>query len=467
MTLLALLATSGSAVDPPSPDGLRTVADGELSAALRPTWGRVVRVGPTRPITTIVEGFEEARRSPWASSGFQPLSTGNNLGIPGRGGRPYHGRVLVLLDPGTYDMPSLQSIGSGIDLAGNGDSPADVTVRTVDGTRYALYFWGSIYVYNLTLHHSDGASGNNYAMHGSTVDRTTDFTAVLDNVHFYEENQNAGNIAGWDMPTGMRAYVYRCRFDSHDGNGTIVFHDMAGSDVECYFVECSSDTPMKMTLGVSGTEIGGYIRYGCTTLAGDPLPNIQSLNGEPETAYTGPVPATVPGGMTDAEASKYIPLATPGTRTGPDYGTLTTMTPASGRVYYVPVTLDEAAFVVDSVTLSTGDPGVAVGLYSSREGKPYGGLIWGNYSTSGGDATAEPSHYPLIFLERRNPLFLGVRVSTAGITVEASSTLSTAATCYYEDGVTSSTGIPHIPNVANLVPVAAGDAVPAPQVVAA
>lgn len=455
MSLLTLLAAGTGPV-------VNTTFDGPHSATLRPAWDHVVNVGPTRTHTTVAAGVAHARTMPFATSGAAP--SGQSLGIAARGGRPVHARTLVLLDPGTYDLTAINDMGDGIDLMGNGNTRADVVVRTTGEARYALRFWGSMYAANLTLRHDAQATGNNYPMHGSTTSGTRDFTAVLDNVAFYENNALASNIAGWDMPPGMRAYLYRCHFDSHDGNGTIVFHDMHGSDAEVYYIECAADKPMNLSLGTYGTSVGKYVRIGCTTLDGTPLPDVVSVNGGPATAYSDGLPALPSAAITATEEAKYLPLATTGTLISPSYGTTATATPVDDRTYYIPLGALSQAALVKALRLSVVDAGtgVSLNLYVGTDERPNTPMNWNAYKTTTGavefwNAGANGG----IFMERDQRFWVGVRCK-GGAQVACSTTVPGVL---YEDGGTDWNGAKLWP-AATLTPVTAASPVPAAVVVA-
>ena len=398
----------------PHPDGLTTAWHGEHTALMQPSWSHIIRVGPGREHTTLNTAVTAAREAGPSNAGEAPRPTFFN--IPHRSGRVAGWRTAIVLDPGTYQV-SILDLGDGIDLLGNGDSRGDVVVQT-DGTaagRYALRFYGSMYAANLTLHHAAGATGNNYPMHGSTVPGASQFTAVFDNVHFLEDNPGAASgIAGWDMPDGMAATMYRCRFETTtESYAGVNFHNMPGQEygVACDFIDCEVDARYSLAVRYTASPaIGRWSRRGCVTLEGTPIPDAEAANGGPEST---PGPLDLPtAGITAQEAAKYEPqqpIGIPATEA---------VTLPAGRTWIVP--LPDGAMLADTVELDVIDPGTGVtaALWVGSGDTPSTYLLWPNWSTASG-TVALPTTRWRVFVERDPRLTFWLAVTTkSGATVQ-------------------------------------------------
>ena len=391
----------------PNPDDLTTAWHGEHTALMQPSWSHIIRVGPGREHTTLDTAVTAARGAGPSNAGEAPRSTFFN--IPHRSGRVAGWRTAIILDPGTYQV-SVLDLGDGIDLLGNGDSRGDVVVQT-DGTatgRYALRFYGSMYAANLTLHHVAGAAGNNYPMHGSTIAGTTHFTAVFDNVHFLEDNPGAASgIAGWDMPDGMNATMYRCRFETTtDSYAGVNFHNMPGQTigVECDFIECETDPRYPLAVSYAYTPgIGRWATHGCTHLDGTPIPDQEAINGGTPTAPSAPV--LPEGGITSMEASKYAPTSPVGID-----GTQPVTLPA-GQTWIVP--LPAGSMMAEGIALDITDPGagVAAALWVGSGAVPSWHLLWPTWTTTTGTVTLPTTRWR-VWVERDPRLTFWLAVTT-------------------------------------------------------
>lgn len=386
----------GEDPSPPAPDDFTTDWHGEHTLTMQPEWEHIIRVGPGREHASIQTAVTAARAAGNSNAGEAPRYAFFN--IAHRSGRPYYWRTVIVLDPGEYEVRILD-LGDGIDLLGNGDSRDQVIVRT-DGTatgRYALRFYGSMYAANLTLHHAAGATGNNYPMHGSAVAGTTHFTAVFDNVHFLEDSPGAASgIAGWDMPDGMKATMYRCRFETtSDSYAGINFHNMPGQSVgvEADFIECETDEryPPRVRYTAS-PALGRWSTHGCQTLTGAAIPDREAVNGGPETGPSSE--PTIPvGAMTDDERSKYEPLSPVGIpATQP-------VTIPAGETLIVP--LPTGAGLVDSIRLNVVEAGtgVAAALWAGAGDVPSAHLLWTSSATATGTITLPTTRWR-VFIER-------------------------------------------------------------------
>lgn len=467
MSLLALLLSQAtSPTDPPPPTAppasINMAFAGAETPTLMPQWDHVINVGPTRTYTTVKAAVNAAQRTPYALRGTTAATP--LLPKAGRGGRMVHARTLVLLDPGTYTLDAINDTGTGgVDLMGNGDTREDVVIRTNGTTdvRYALRFYGSVYVANLTLKLEPGAAGNNYPMHGSDGGGKH-YTAVFDNVHFLESNPTAYGIAGWDMPNGMRAYHYRCRFESTTGH-PIIYHDMPGNTegVHAYFVECAADVdwPTLVTPNVGKPAL--MVAYDCTTLNGSPRPNVRSVDGgTPGTTATRPDP--IVAAITEAEAGKSLPLADAGVLT-PAYGQVAMASPVPDRTYYVRLPNEKAALVKSlRLAVQNAGDGVSINLYAGTESHPGVPVQWNRWARATGDVDFTDVNGATTFLERYPERYwLGVRCQ-AGAVVACSTSVADAL---YDDGGTDWTGAKLWPTK-EAAPVPVGDHVPAAVVVA-
>lgn len=398
----------------PHPDDLSTAWHGEHSATIQPEWTHMIRVGPGREHTSLTTAITAAREAGQSNAGEAPRSTFFN--IPHRSGRPYSWRTVIVLDPGVYEVPILD-LGDGIDLLGNGDSRDGVVLRS-DGTasgRYVLRFYGSMYAANLTLEHAPGAGGNNYPMHGSTIAGTSQFTAVFDNVHFLEDNPGAASgIAGWDMPDGMKATMYRCRFETTtDSYAGVNFHNMPNQTVgvECDFIECETDPRYPLTVTYAYTPgIGRWATHGCTHLDGTPIPDEEAIDGG--TPTTASAPALPEGGITAMEASKYTPTSPVGID-----GTQPVTLPA-GQTWIVP--LPAGSMMAEGITLDITDPGtgVAAALWAGSGDVPSSHLLWPAWTTTTGTVTLPTTRWR-VWVERDPRLKFWLAVTTrAGATMQ-------------------------------------------------
>lgn len=459
----------GTPVDPLDPDldALKTSWFGEHSGAMQPEWETVLRVGPTRTLSTIADGLAAARATPYAKpgdSGNSRLAAGVRTGF---------NRTVIVLDPGTYECVSPQLIGQGIDLIGNGDTRDEVILHNTT-QNYCVMPWQGFYLANMTLHHGLGPTGNNYAMHGSVVDawEQRDFTSIIDNVSMFDENTLSG-IAGWDMPKGTRAFVYRTRFESATGHG-IVFHDEAGSDVETLFLECEADAPLYVSLGIQDPPVGKTWVVDCTELDGTPIANSTKINGVTSDPPTG-IPTTLPtAGMVASEATKYAAgIAAPGielTPTFPDQTNLSGFTP--GRTYYIPIALPQSCKIGGArMNVVTPNGNVSVGAVGGR----IPGVDGGGYIIIGDPVTAVAGNRtqpPLagdtsLWLAAGAKFWLAVRVNSASCVVRASAGMAAEQACYYLDDTATPTtgGANAFPS--GVTPLPSGSAVPWAAIVTA
>ena len=469
MTFFGLLA--GGQVTTPAPDpepapvtALNLTYSDATSDAARPEWRHIIHVGPARAITTVEDGVLAATRTGYAQPDAIPSA--GSFGAPARGGRPVHARTLVLLDPGTYTLTKINDAGYGIDIMGNGDARDDVVIRT-NGTadvRYALRMWGTIHVSNLTLKLESGAAGNNYPAHGSDPGGPQHHTAIFDNVRFVDNNPSAYGIVGWDMPSGMRAYHYRCRFESTTGHG-VIYHDMPNNvnGVEAYWIDCEADADL--SIGYTATpKRGRWVTSGCTTLDGTPVPDREAVDGAAPAAFSGPAPTMPAEGITEADRAKYLPLAAPGAVIAPLAGARSTFTPVDDRTYYIPVGLPPEAALVKSVRLAVANAGAGVScnLYVGTSARPTAPVQWNAYKTATGDVEFAQAG-KVSFLER-DPVvqfWIGVRCK-GGAQIEGA---PAPAGVVYEDGGTDWNGAKLWPT-STPTTVAQGEMVPAPVIVA-
>lgn len=467
MSLLAALAatTPGTPLDPA--DGYGTL--GSLTATMRPTWGRIIPVGAGRTFTTIGAALEEAQLEPFAQPNRTPNGSTGELNILARGLRPYKHRVLLALDPGTYDLTEILDAGDGIDLAGTGSTPDEVQIRSVE-ENYSLRTFGSMYVRNLTLWHADGsATGNSYPFHGSEVAGVANPTNVFDNVWFRDTSSDSSGVVGWDLSNGQTAIFYRCRFTTDRETGYVTnIHDMPdntlGHDVA--FIECIHDGTDMEVRYLNPPAKGNVWIKDCETSTGTPIADSLTVDdGTPGPITTEPpIPAA---SMSARELERYEPEATSGATLATNLGTTSTVTLVAGRTYYVPLGALPWSCLVDLARAEVTSAGaVAVGLYlerpNLRPGKPSTPLIWQTQAARsvGVLSAATQNPYGVLGLDVGMKVWVGVR--TDGAAQVKGYAAAGATACWYEDNV--DVAVPTWPS-ATLTAVGSGDPVPWGQLV--
>lgn len=435
-----------------------------ISDLIRPRWHAVYHVGPTRPYTTVSAAVTAARAygNGYAKDAQGPEAT-TLMNLRSRGGRPAFHRSLIAIDPGTYTETTNLELGEGIDMIGLGASRDDVVI--VNSTSlYNVRSFGSVYIANLTLHHAQGPTGNNYPFHGSNIAGVSNITAIFDNVKFLDTNTASSGIVGYDMTGGMMLFFHKCRFESTTGHN-LVLHDMAGytTGVVTVFLECESDVALTVSLSAVGK--GQTWVTDCKTLTGTARQNTVLVDLGTAQNTTARPPAPIQG-MTYEERQRYYPTRAkgPATLLTPDYPDLSPQTVTAGRVYYIPLPPMEFSALVNKVrTLVTTAAGtIAAGLYLEKNatGKPNDPLIWAN-ATTAAVGTMEyglQASWSPLFLDIGMRVWVGIRVNDATCQVLGSTHMSRTTACWYEDGA-AGTASPTYPS-GTLTQVPAGTAVP-------
>lgn len=445
---------------------------GPKTKLMQPDWTHIVDVGPNHTLKTLQDGLNAARQKPFAAPGYAPEASYMNLRA--RGGRPYYARTVVRLWPGTYSITASSDIGDGVDVIGMGNTHKDVTIYTSGAINYNIRTFGSLYLANLTVHHDEGATGNNYCFHGSHSGGTRDFTTVFDNVHFKDTNSTSTGIVGWDMPPGTQAILYRCDLTTTRAitGDRVVFHDMPGtSHLHVSFVECTIDVPDEMNIGYSyTTNTGVAVNLRCKNSDGTPIPDRKQVNHhtapwEPATEADVVYPEKC---IRPVEVDKYVPKTVAGSRIARADAAVASPTTAQ-RIYYVPLTtLAEAFFVANSsLNVSVAAGQVRFGLYISHQddlSKPWSPINWKNLSTAVVGEMTQASHAPFeeVFLERPWRVWSGVMVTDA--TIQLPCITAALDECWYED-VAVGTAPPLFPS-ATLTRVPAGALAPVASMVA-
>lgn len=454
----------GGPTDPPDPDpnALNTAWHGEHTATMQPDWDNVFRVGPNREYTTLSSALTAASATPYG--GY-------------RGGiRTGFARSVIVLDPGTYNAHAADSqygviFGRGVDIIGNGATRDDVQLITSSAS-YNLYPWENFYLANMTVRQNQGPTGHNYSFHGSDplLYERRDFTSIIDNVNFICSNTGATGIAGWDMPRGTRAFIYRSRFESTVGSKAVIFHDMEYKDVEGLMLECAADVALP-----AGTKTWNI---GCTTLDGTPIADTYQFEGV--TTSIGPeLPMSLPvDGMTTTEAAKYSGgLQATGTEVVPAYPSTANLSGfTAGRTYFIPVVLPKpmkvAAARMNVITPTGSVAAGSVQLYTGTSGLAGNGYIIADVAVT---ATAGNITRPVAstgidtWLPAGALIWLCARVNDAACVVKGSATFAASTQCYYVDDATTPTtgGISAFPSGASIQPLPSGSAVPWVALVAA
>ena len=440
---------------------------GAISDLIRPQWHAVYHVGPSRAHTTISAAVTAARTYANGYSKDGQGFDGSLLNLRGRGGKPAFHRSLIALDPGTYTETANLELGDGIDLIGLGASRDDVVI--VNGTsNYNVRSYGSIYIANLTLHHAQGPTGNNYGFHGSHVPGISNITTIFDNVKFFDTNTGSTGIVGYDMTGGMMLFFNKCRFESTTGRGNIL-HDETGytTGITTVFLECEAD----VALNVDHSRVGKGQAWVTDCKMLDGTTRASTVTIDTGTAQTTKARPPHPSrGMTDNERHRYFPTKAKGTPAllTPKYPDLAAQTFTAGRIYYIPIRpedLDFSALVSKSrMHVVTPAGTVGAGLYFERPvdaGKPSSPLIFpaAVSAVAGTMEFSVASSWGPLFLDVGFRVWIGIRINDATCQVLSSAQMSRVAQCWYEDG-SAGTGLPTYPATANMVQVPAGMAVP-------
>lgn len=227
MTLLTLLAATGTGTTPPDPEGLAPVTDAYL-APFRPPRAATVTVGP-----------------PGSGAEHETMAAGIAAAAahPARSATAF---VWVAVHPGTYVLPGdthLHLTWDGLWIGSTTGNPADVTIRSTGTNLGVIWARRRLYLEGITL---NAQGGSKYALHITPNDANCTIVAARCTIASSSPGVGAAGALGQDaQPSGL-AILADCEVTATGGTVSMITHglDGAATPTDLVFKDCTIGGPI-------------------------------------------------------------------------------------------------------------------------------------------------------------------------------------------------------------------------------